>query len=347
MGKLLAYSGTTTKIRAIRSRLLAMDNYRELASMHSVTEALAYLRKQPAYRSLFADVDESALHRNEIEKMLTNAIYIDFQRIYRFATVRQRKFMDLYFHRYEIAALKTCMRMVFDHRDVTLDLKIFEEFFEKHSELDLRKLSSSRNLEEFMNNLKGTIYYDGLNRLSHIANPTLFDYEMSIDLFYFKWLWDGKDKSKIFSKEEKKIFMDAYGVKMDLLNVRWIYRSKKFFKMTPADIYALLIPVHYHVTNSEIRAMVEAPTMDDFNAIIKRTYYGRHYENYDMETLDQTYNQIRHDVQRRNAKRNPYSVASLISYLYEKEHEIDKLTIALECVRYGLPQNQILEYMNH
>ncbi len=92
MGNLLSYSGTTTKIRAIRSRLLTPDNYRELASSKNVTEALAYLKKQPGYRDLFAGVEESGLHRSDIEKMLTNAIYIDFQKIYRFAPVEQRKF---------------------------------------------------------------------------------------------------------------------------------------------------------------------------------------------------------------------------------------------------------------
>lgn len=346
MGKLLAYSGTTTKIRAIRSRLLTMDNYRELASMHSVTEALAYLKKQPAYQQVFADVDEATLHRNQIEKMLTNAIYMDFQRIYRFATVRQRKFMDLYFHRYEIYALKTCMRMVFDHRDVSLDLRIFEEFFQKHSQLDLRRLSSSKNLEEFVNNLKGTIYYDAITRLSNISNPTLFDYEMSLDLFYFKWFWDWKDK-KIFDKKERKIFMDSYGVKMDLLNIQWIYRSKKFFQMPAPDIYALLIPVQYHVKKNEIQALVEASSMEDFQSVLKKTYYGRHYEYYDMDTLGKTYNRIRWETQRKNARRDPYSVAILISYLFEKEHEIEKITIALECVRYGLTQDQILEYVDY
>ena len=50
--------------------------------------------------------------------MLTNALYTDFQSIYRFATIHQRKILDLYFRRYEIGLLKTCMRMVFDNRDV-------------------------------------------------------------------------------------------------------------------------------------------------------------------------------------------------------------------------------------
>lgn len=345
MGNLLSYSGTTTKIRAIRSRLLTPDNYRELASSKNVTEALAYLKKQPGYRDLFAGVEESGLHRSDIEKMLTNAIYIDFQKIYRFAPVEQRKFLDLYFHRYEVSLLKTCMRMVFDHRDMTLDLRIFEAFFQRHSDIDLRKLSASQSVEEFVANLKGSIYYPALMRLSSLPNPTLWDYEMAIDLFYFKWFWNNGEKT--LSKAQLKYFKEAYGTKMDLLNVRWIYRSRHYFQMTPAEIYAHLIPVLFHLRREEVKAMVEAPGKDDFAAAVKRTYYGRHYEDYDADTLDETYNVIRQNVQRKAAAKDPYSVATVISYLFEKEHEIDKLTIVLECVRYGLTPSEILEYIKH
>ena len=41
MGKLLSYSGTTTKIRAIKSRLLTRKDYETLAAMPTVTGALA------------------------------------------------------------------------------------------------------------------------------------------------------------------------------------------------------------------------------------------------------------------------------------------------------------------
>ena len=36
MGSLLSYSGLTTKIRAMQSRLLTDDQYRELAELKSV-----------------------------------------------------------------------------------------------------------------------------------------------------------------------------------------------------------------------------------------------------------------------------------------------------------------------
>ena len=32
------------------------------------------------------------------------------------------------------------------------------------------------------------------------------------------------------------------GSKIDLLNLQWIYRAKKYYNMKPADIYLLLMP---------------------------------------------------------------------------------------------------------
>ena len=70
MGKLLSYSGTTTKIRAIKSRLLTRKDYETLAAMPTVTGALAYLKQKPSYHELFAGLDESTLHRSRSSPIL-------------------------------------------------------------------------------------------------------------------------------------------------------------------------------------------------------------------------------------------------------------------------------------
>ena len=68
MGTLLSYSGLSTKIRAMQSRLMTEKQYQEIAQMESVTQVVAYLKKQPGFAKLWADLDESSLHRGEIEK---------------------------------------------------------------------------------------------------------------------------------------------------------------------------------------------------------------------------------------------------------------------------------------
>ena len=251
--------------------------------MTSVSDAIGFLKTKSAYAGIFANSNENSLHRGEIEKMLTNAIYTDFQSIYRFATIHQRKILDLYFRRYEIGLLKTCMRMVFDHRDVELNFDIFKDFFEKHSDINLTALSNCKTLDEFVSLLKGSIYYRPLSLLSGLSEPTLWDYEMALDLCYFKWFWDSR--KKVLTRDEERIFMDDYGVKMDLLNIRWIYRSKHFYNMSNADVYAHLIGIQYRLQTSQIKEMVEAATTDELTAAIRNTYYGRQNFHWTMPII--------------------------------------------------------------
>ena len=97
MSNLLKYSGISTKIRAMHSKLIKPSQYETLVSLEKVSEALAWLKHQPAYTHVFEGLEENKAHRGEIEALLTNALYEDFTKIYRFADIKQRKFMDFYF----------------------------------------------------------------------------------------------------------------------------------------------------------------------------------------------------------------------------------------------------------
>nr|WP_330424443.1 V-type ATPase subunit [Dorea sp. AM58-8] len=44
-------------------------------------------------------------------------------------------------------------------------------------------------------------------------------------------------------------------------------------------------------------------------------------------------------------RRNPYSLATVNTYLFLKEEEINRLTTALECIRYGLTPRETLGYI--
>ncbi len=52
----------------------------------------------------------------------------------------------------------------------------------------------------------------------------------------------------------------AYGEKFDMLNLQFIQRSKRYFSMEPAAIYALLIPMNYKLRKEEITHSWRLPT---------------------------------------------------------------------------------------
>ena len=345
MGGLLSYSGLTTKIRAMQSQLIGLAELREIVELGSVAQVVAYLKEKPGYAKLWTDMDEMALNRLSIETLLRQSIYQNYTRIYRFSNPEQKKFLDLYFKRYEMMLMKNCLGHIFDRREVVLDLSGFEQFFAKHSKLNLARLTEVRNLGDFIECLRGTEYYTPLYQLYANGGEQLmvFDYGMALDQYYFAQIWKYKDK--IFTGKDLKEITAAYGQKFDLLNLSWIYRSKKYYHMDPARIYSLLIPVTHRLKQDDMIALVEAQNMEEFATYLSRTYYGRIYQELTPEKLEEAYTELMSILLRKESSQNPHSVVVMYSYLFHKEHEVNRLTTAVECVRYGVSPEEAMEHI--
>ena len=159
MGSLIAYSGIATKVKAMERWRIKDEQFLEMAALETVPDAVQYLRAFLPYREIFGQVEDKDLHRGNIEQHLNLSQYRDFAKLYQFANIKQRRFLDLYFMHYEITILKTCLRNAAGHREQRQDLSMFRDFFERHSALDLITLSQSQSMEEFIGNLKGSVYY--------------------------------------------------------------------------------------------------------------------------------------------------------------------------------------------
>lgn len=168
MGNLLSYSGISTKIRAMQSKLINEEQIREILELSSIPQVTAYLKRTPEYSKVWASLDEASTHRGQLEKLLKASIFHNFSKIYQFANPEQRRFLDLYSRRYEIRVLKEIMTNLFDHRDTDpVDVSPYREFFRRHSRLDIDRLVACTNMEEFINALKGNEFYGPLSRIQN------------------------------------------------------------------------------------------------------------------------------------------------------------------------------------
>lgn len=346
MGTLLSYSGLSTKIRAMQSMLVNESQIEEILQLPNVPQAAAYLKRLPQYAQSWAALDENALHRGQLEKLLKQSVFQNFSRIYKFANKEQRKFLDLYSKRYEILMLKEIMTNIFDHRNTDpVDISPYVDFFRKHSKIDFQKLALSSTMEEMIQALKGSEFYAPLSKIQGHETSLLFDYGMALDLYYFTQIWNVR--KKLFSGNDLAQITKSYGEKFDMLNLQFIQRSKRFFNMKPADIYALLIPMTYKLKKEEIAALVEASSEEEAKSIFAKTYYGRKYSHLTVANLEEFYNYMLRAVLEKEARKDPYSVAMIYSYLYHKEHEVNRLTIAIECVRYGVTFDEAMRYVRN
>ena len=339
MGSLIAYSGIATKVRAMERWQIKDGQFAEMGTLESVPQVLEYLRRFPPYEAIFRDVGEQDLHRGSIEQQLNLSQYRDFAKLYKFANLKQRHFLDLYFMHYEITIVKTCLRNAVGHREQRQDLSMFRDFFERHSSLDLIMLSQSASLEEFIDNLKGSRYFGPLSMMLQEGRISLPACESALDMLYFRTMWNAKDKN--LSKEEQKILSQCFGTRMDMLNLQWLCRSKKYYKLPPGEIYAMLIPIQLHLTKDEIHKMAETDSLEALYGLIKNSWYGRRNLSSlgDEPDLDRLAYEMIDRIYQMTSRQDPYSIAILNSYLYFKEREIGRIINTIEKIRYGLGAN--------
>ena len=342
-GKLTAYSGMTTKIRAMKKRLISPSQYEEITHFTTVSELISYLQTFPSYAEVLSNIDASQAHRGEIEARMTFSTYRDFSKIFHFAGSSQKNYLQFYFMKYEIATLKACMRNIMDSRSGTVPVLV-NKHFKQHSKLNIDNLINSLTIEDFVNNLSGSVYEKPLKKVMNLENPILFDFEMSLDLFFFNYIWTHSDS--FVPKGEKSYFINSFGSQVDLLNIMWIYRMKKYYSLDDSQIYAFLIPIYYNLDRSTIKDFVEAENDDTFFGILNSCYYGRVYGFNDHDDMETQFGGILNDIYMNDFKNAPYSQAAINAYLHLKGLEVAKVVTAMECIRYGYKPDAIAHYIN-
>lgn len=107
----------------------------------------------------------------------------------------------------------------------------------------------------------------------------------------------------------------------------------------------MTIPVQYRLSVDEFKSLVETPTVEEYEKRLDETYYARRYADISGKTLEATYKECLRQQYMIDRRRDPYSIATVNTYLFLKEEEIYKLTTALECICYGLSSRETLGYL--
>jgi V/A-type H+-transporting ATPase subunit C len=342
MGNLYAYSAVTTKIRAMQRYLISESEFRRMALCRNVTEAANFLKKFPPYANLFGDKNPEELHREDLERLLNANQYGDFAKIFRFSNMQQRKCMNLYFLHYEMDFIKGCLRNCMSGKAPESVSPYSLAYFRKHGKLDFKKIAAANSIESLTEALSGTPYGELFRKTLAREHAVLFDYEERLDLFYFKRLWEEKDR--LLAGEERKALTDCFGARLDLLNLQWIYRSIKYYSLPPADIYSLLIPINYRLKPEEIKSLVESENEGEFRNRLDNTWYGKMGRKFFGESpdLEKLYSAIIEKIYSISAREDPYSFATVNTYLHRKEKEIHRIITLIESIRYSLPASDIL-----
>ena len=342
MKGLFKYGAPVTKIHAMRARMMTQEKYKKLAMCTSVYDAVEYLKENTAY-SQSVNSFGTEVHRAALEKVLKGAVLGDYVKLSRYLDKRDREFVVAILKRYETDFLKTAVRNCMSDSPATGFLDVRDsKVFKQLAGFDVGAVIAAENMTNLIDALDKTPYSDVLKTLySRGKSPSLFEAETNLDIYYFKNLQ--ATIKRYFEGNLRKKLERVAGIEADILNLFWIYRCKKYYKLKSEIIYAMIIPVHGFLTNEKICKMVES---EDFESDLRRTNPLKiPIENYTNEAAGRMHLQAVVSILEKLRKDAPYSVIAVISYILTKELETENVCSVIEGIRYNLKSEEIMKYV--
>lgn len=336
------YSGSYAKICAMKSKLLKESNYKRLAELCCVRDIALYLKENVRYKALFENVDINNIDRLSFEEIICHSGDSDLISLRRFMSADGKELLTLFVMEKEVAFLKQILR------SIESESKYHPGFddggiLRKYFSFDVNHIADSENLMDLADKLQGSKYYNQLILFTQNTDfYSLFNMEMALDTYYYKYAWDTAKKN--LKGAEKRSFLQSYGSKIDMLNIMWILRAKKYFDVDAKTLKSLTLPIYYGLRKESIEEMINAHNEDELYRIILNTKYGDIFRDRE-KSFEQVWANVTMEREAKSAKVNPFSVFTIIEYLNVRETEIKNLIKIAEATEYNLDKSEILQYI--
>lgn len=342
------YSAVAAKLKAMRGECLKPEDYEQMLGMRSVREVCAYLKQNTGYGEVLEGYSEEKSHRGEIEHRLLSKLFDEYSRLYIFMNQDQREFLSLWMRRWEIRLLQRALRYIRNHEaapppEQWLGAEVSEREIRKHSKIDLDALAKAKTMSEIADAC-GDSAYKEIIQTGERLKLDLFAMGMRLDRYYLETLWKA---SRALPKEDAEAFGLWMGTDLDMLNVMWIYRAKRFWGFSNQMIYTTMIPIRRRLSPADIENMVNSADTDAMRAYVAaKTPYGAIFDNYDEGVfIEENYNTLSEDNSRRILSTHPQTMAAVYAYIKLKEVEISNLTVIIEGIRYGMNSENIKKHL--
>ena len=341
MSNLSKYSGSYAKVCAMKSKLFKKSDYEHLIACSSIGGIIDFLKKTEGYGEVLKDVSEANTDVTELEALIGHAADRDLINLQHFMNADGKRFMSILVMKKEIEVLKRILRSVYSGTEYVPD-KV-AGFLESGFTIDAEKLASSVDIYEFIDNLEGTRYYRLISQFRE--NPEhlrLFKLEMVLDCYYYKYAWEFTSKS--LKGIDKEIITKFLGSEIDVCNIMWIVRCKRYYNIPKELIYSFMIPVSYRLKKERIIAMAESRTEDILYDEIAKTPYAGVFGGKDDDFEKRWASSFIRD-EAKAAKLNPFSIFAVVEFCHEKDNEIKNVIKITEAIRYDVDKSEIMNYL--
>jgi V/A-type H+-transporting ATPase subunit C len=340
MSGLGTYAFLNARLRAKLSKLLSAEQYEQLMQAAS-PEGVFSILQQTEYRDVFESV-VSAQDIPRAEAALVGKLITCHREVAAEAKGAVRRLVEELMRKYEVENLKVMLRAWNAKEEI--------EFIYRDricNDIPVEPILAARTIEEIIVLLGETPYRKPLSRARQEYSETrsLFYLEVALDRELYEAMWRA---IRVLSPADRKIASRLLGIEIDILNINWILRFKKYYNLGLANVIRLIVPGGLQVKEDLLRdAYPDRTPAALMSALLTGVYSGlprpmeaeKEVEGLHLleGLLRETYAQ-----QLRNALGGyPFTIGTVIAYLRFKKIEVSNIITILNAKALQLPREDI------
>lgn len=260
MIKEIKYPAINAKMKGMYAKDFGNEEIDELLSQSDLNGAISFLKSK--FKSLENLKDDA--NRREIEKAL-NTVYInEILKVFRYLNKSDREYLTKLLLRQEILCLKNIFRNLVTNRDVKKNMGDVS-YLTQNLFTNIDGINEVTSRQEFYEVIKNEEYAKIFKDYIEEDEVLLDELEVRLDKYYYEKVFKLAKGNKILEK--------LIGEEIDLNNLSWIVRSKKFFGYTKEEIEILLVPIYYNLSKKKTDKLLQAETYDDLKQELSNTKY--------------------------------------------------------------------------
>lgn len=346
VGSNKASNAVLAKARALYGRHLTGDDYRRLASCHSMPELAQEIKKLPLYQGALDGVNPTFARRSQLEAQLRQSIFEQYGSLCRFDMSAGSDLYRYFVLCCDLDEITVCLRCL-DAGNPGDYLYRLPEFLQQKSMVDLYQLPKVSSAEDLLNALKGTPYYKVLLPLRQAdpgksllmqAEPLMQDYRHSALVSLVPKAKRGRiSTSQPGVREYIQLDCDVTALSNAI--------RLKHIHATPAQIDKAARRDMSALSAAQWEKLLDCEDMESFLQQLKKTVYGPVLEKYVDGYFKQRMMCYQYDWCRKWLRFSTDPTMVMLCYVYLARCEVTNLNRIIEGVHYGMPADDIMHLL--
>lgn len=323
------YPNLNAKLKGMYAKRITKSDLEDLIKQNNLKNAILLLKSKC---DIFKNADEN-IDRLEVESLLERDKINDILKIQKLLDKKDTEIFEIFLLQYEIKCVKSIFRKLFsdDKTDdiIIKNVKMWDETLFK----DIKGIETVQNFYEFFEAIKRMKYNKILKKYQEQENINVFEVENDIDKLYFETLYDTV-KNEVNSKK-------IIGSEIDLLNILWIFRMKKYYQLEDEKINQILIKRYYKLNPNIIKKVIQTNSFEEIKETMKKTVYINVFTS--ENDLEENIDKYLYEINKKIFRNDMTSIAYVLAYVNMIDYENNDIINTIEGIRYNMDKTEILK----